>query len=244
MPPVTRRRVLESGAPRCRDVSPLLRLEAVCKRYRATGAPVLDGLSLELAAGEFLAVMGESGAGKSTLLNIIAGLDRPDSGRVLFEGTELNDLDDDALTRLRRARVGFIFQAFHILPYLTVLQNVTLPLELLGAPAAERTSRASSLLERCGMGGLAQSYPRELSGGELQRIAIARALVHEPALVLADEPTGNLDADTAGQILLLLRAQLRTTSAAAILITHSPAAARMADRRLRLQAGQLQPEPP
>jgi putative ABC transport system ATP-binding protein len=188
--------------------------------------------------------MGESGAGKSTLLNIIAGLDRADSGRVLFEGCELNGLDDDALTRLRRARIGFVFQAFHILPYLSVLQNVMLPLDLLGAPRAQRATRAQALLDRCGIGALAQAYPRELSGGELQRIAIARALVHEPALLLADEPTGNLDAGTAAQILTLLREQLRTSSAAAILITHSPAAARMADRRLRLQGGQLYPEPP
>ncbi len=225
-------------------MSALLRLEAIGKRYRVGGAPVLDGLELELAAGEFLAIMGESGAGKSTLLNLIAGLDRPDSGRVLFQGAELNGLDDDALTRLRRARMGFVFQAFHILPYLTVLQNVTLPLDLLGLPRTERTRRAGAWLERCGIGALAQSYPRELSGGELQRIAIARALVHEPALLLADEPTGNLDADTAAQILQLLREQLRASAAGAILITHSAAAARLADRRLWLRGGRLHPEPP
>jgi putative ABC transport system ATP-binding protein len=184
--------------------------------------------------------MGESGAGKSTLLNIIAGLDRPDSGRVLLEGSDLCSLDDDAITRLRRARIGFVFQAFHILPYLTVLQNVTLPLELLGVPRLQREPRALQWLERCAIGALAQSYPRELSGGELQRIAVARALVHEPALVLADEPTGNLDAGTAGQILRLLREQLQATAASAILITHSPAAAHSADRIVRLQAGRLE----
>jgi len=188
--------------------------------------------------------MGESGAGKSTLLNIIAGLDRPDRGRVLLEGADLGKLDDDALTRLRRARVGFIFQAFHILPYLTVLQNVALPLDLLGIARARRNPRAQALLERCGIGALANAFPRELSGGELQRIAIARALVHEPALLLADEPTGNLDAGTAAQVLRLLREQLQASKAAAILITHSPAAAAVADRRLRLQGGRLQPEPP
>jgi len=188
--------------------------------------------------------MGESGAGKSTLLNIIAGLDRPDSGRVLLAGTDLGQLDDDALTRLRRARIGFIFQAFHILPYLTVLQNVALPLDLLGIARAQRASRAQAWLDRCGIGALARAYPRELSGGELQRIAIARALVHEPALLLADEPTGNLDAGTAAQILNLLREQLAATAAAAILITHSPAAAAMADRRLRLTDGRLLPEAP
>jgi putative ABC transport system ATP-binding protein len=218
----------------------VLILEALCKRYRPEGAPLLEGLNLVLRQGEFIAIMGESGAGKSTLLNIIAGLDRPDSGRVLLEGVDLCSLDDDAITRLRRARIGFVFQAFHILPYLTVLQNVTLPLDLLGVPRAQREPRALQWLERCAIGALAHAYPRELSGGELQRIAVARALVHEPALVLADEPTGNLDAGTAGQILRLLREQLHATSASAILITHSPAAAQTADRIVRLQDGRLE----
>ena len=230
-------------ASQSRGVTPVLTLEALSKRYRATSAPVLDGLHLELHTGEFLAIMGESGAGKSTLLNIIAGLDRPDSGRVLLEGIDLCALDDDSLTRLRRARVGFIFQAFHILPYLTVLQNVALPLDLLGVPSAQREPRALQWLERCGIGALSRSYPRELSGGELQRIAIARALVHEPALVLADEPTGNLDAATAEQILRVLREQLQASAASAILITHSMAAARTADRIVRLQTGRLTPDP-
>jgi putative ABC transport system ATP-binding protein len=230
-------------ASQSRGVTPVLTLEALSKRYRATSAPVLDGLHLELHTGEFLAIMGESGAGKSTLLNIIAGLDRPDSGRVLLEGIDLCALDDDSLTRLRRARVGFIFQAFHILPYLTVLQNVALPLDLLGVPRAQREPRALQWLERCGIGALSRSYPRELSGGELQRIAIARALVHEPALVLADEPTGNLDAATAEQILRVLREQLQASAASAILITHSMAAARTADRIVRLQTGRLSPDP-
>lgn len=230
-------------ASQSRGVTPVLTLEALSKRYRATSAPVLDGLHLELHTGEFLAIMGESGAGKSTLLNIIAGLDRPDSGRVLLEGIDLCALDDDSLTRLRRARVGFIFQAFHILPYLTVLQNVALPLDLLGVPRAQRAPRALQWLKRCGIGALSRSYPRELSGGELQRIAIARALVHEPALVLADEPTGNLDAATAEQILRVLREQLQASAASAILITHSMAAARTADRIVRLQTGRLSPDP-
>jgi putative ABC transport system ATP-binding protein len=222
-----------------RDPEPLLTLEALHKRYRAEGARVLDGLNLRLHPGEFLAIMGESGAGKSTLLNIIAGLDRPDSGRVLLEGRELGTLDDDALTRLRRARIGFVFQAFHILPYLTVLQNVALPLDLLGTSRAARAPRALQALERCGIGALARSYPRELSGGEQQRVAIARALVHEPALLLADEPTGNLDAAAASQVLGLLRERQQASSAAVILITHSLAAARMADRIVRLEGGRL-----
>jgi putative ABC transport system ATP-binding protein len=219
----------------------VLSIEALRKRYRLEGAMVLDGLELQLQAGEFIAIMGESGAGKSTLLNIIAGLDRPDSGHVLLDGADLGALDDDASTRLRRARIGFIFQAFHILPYLTVLQNVVLPLELLGLGRSQREPRALQWLERCGIGALAQRYPRELSGGELQRIAIARALVHEPALVLADEPTGNLDAATAAQILALLREQVHASGASAILITHSLAAAHSADRIWRLQAGRLEP---
>jgi len=226
---------------RTSDPHPVLSIEALRKRYRLEGAMVLDGLELQLQAGEFIAIMGESGAGKSTLLNIIAGLDRPDSGHVLLDGADLGALDDDASTRLRRARIGFIFQAFHILPYLTVLQNVVLPLELLGLTRSQREPRALQWLERCGIGALAQRYPRELSGGELQRIAIARALVHEPALVLADEPTGNLDAATAAQILALLREQVHASGASAILITHSLAAAHSADRIWRLQAGRLEP---
>jgi putative ABC transport system ATP-binding protein len=218
---------------------PQLVLDAITKRYRPDSAPVLDRLRLQLPAGEYLAIMGESGSGKSTLLNLIAGLDRPDSGRVLFEGIDLATLDDDAVTRWRRASIGFVFQAFHVLPYLSVLQNVALPLDLLGVRDPERQQRVLQLLEACGIAALAPRYARELSGGELQRIAIARALVHRPRLVLADEPTGNLDARTAQQILRLLREQLHANTASAILITHSVAAARSADRILQLEAGQL-----
>ena len=220
---------------------PLLTLEQLTKRYRTGSAPVLDQLQLELRPGEYVAIMGESGAGKSTLLNIAAGLDRPDGGRVWFEGVEMTALDDDTVTRTRRSGMGFVFQAFHVLPYLTVMQNVSLPLDLLGVRAAQRELRCTQLLEACGIGALAARYPRELSGGELQRIAIARALVHRPRLVLADEPTGNLDAGTAEQILRLLREQLQCSAAGAILITHSMAAARSADRILRLESGRLRP---
>ena len=216
-------------------------LEELSRRYRADSAPVLDRLQLQLQPGEYLAIMGESGSGKSTLLNLIAGLDRPDSGRVLFDGIDLATLDDDALTRWRRASVGFVFQAFHLLPYLTVLQNVALPLDLLGVGEPQRQQRVLQMLEACGIGALAARYARELSGGELQRIAIARALVHRPRLVLADEPTGNLDGRTAQQLLRLLREQLHSNAASAILITHSLAAARSADRILELAGGQLRP---
>jgi putative ABC transport system ATP-binding protein len=216
-----------------------LLLEEITRRYRADSAPVLDRLRLQLEAGEYLAIMGESGSGKSTLLNLIAGLDRPDSGRVLFEGTDLATLDDDALTRWRRASIGFVFQAFHVLPYLTVMQNVALPLDLLGIGNPQRQQRVLQMLEACGIVALAPRYARELSGGELQRIAIARALVHRPRLVLADEPTGNLDGRAAQHILQLLREQLHENRASAILITHSLAAARTADSILELAGGQL-----
>jgi putative ABC transport system ATP-binding protein len=218
----------------------VLALQDLTKGYRNGSTPVLNHLNLELAPGEYVAIMGESGAGKSTLLNLIAGLDRADAGSVRFEGIELGALNDDAITRLRRARMGFVFQAFHVLPSLRVWQNVALPLDLLGTARRERRARAQHLLERVGLAALAERYPRELSGGELQRTAIARALVHEPRLVLADEPTGNLDARSAAQVLALLRAQLRSCGAAGVLITHSIAAARTADRILLLQAGQLQ----
>jgi putative ABC transport system ATP-binding protein len=174
------------------------------------------------------------------LLNVIAGLDHIDGGRLRVDGVDIGRLDDDAMTLLRRRTMGFIFQAFHVLPFLRVLQNVVLPLDLLGSGTiASRQQRASELLARVGLGGFAQRYPRELSGGELQRVAIARALVHGPRLVLADEPTGNLDARSAALVLALLRDQLRAAGASGILITHSPLAAETADRILTLDASGL-----
>jgi putative ABC transport system ATP-binding protein len=214
----------------------VLRLENLTKRYRSDRPPVFEDLNLELAGGEYVAVMGESGVGKSTLLNLLAGLDRPDSGRVRLLGVEVSAMDDDATTLLRRRAVGFVFQAFHVLPYLTVEQNIALPLELLGVAAPERLRRTAEMMEAVGVAALAWRYARELSGGEVQRIAIARALVHKPRLVLADEPTGNLDPRSAAQILALLRAQIKANSAAGILITHSRTAADTADRILVLDA--------
>lgn len=222
----------------------VLEVERLSKRFRQDNPPLFENLSLELEAGVYVAIMGESGAGKSTLLNLIAGLDRPDAGHIRIDGEDLATLDDDAITRLRRRTMGFIFQAFHVLPYLTVLQNVALPLDLLSIRSDERRQRAGQMLERVGLGAMARRYPREVSGGELQRIAIARALVHRPRLVLADEPTGNLDARTASQILDLLREQVQESGASAILITHSPVAARSADRVLRLDGGGLHPLEP
>jgi len=195
---------------------------------------VLSGVDLDLAPGDYVAVMGESGVGKSTLLNLIAGLDRPDAGSITLDGVELTTEDDDSLTALRRERMGFVFQAFHVLPYLTVAQNVALPLALAGVADVISRPRVAAILDSVGLGERASSPPRELSGGELQRVAIARALVHEPKLVLADEPTGNLDFDTAAQVLRLLRDQVKAHRAAGILVTHSRVAAATADRVLTL----------
>jgi len=219
----------------------VLRLENLSKRYAPDRPVLFEGLDLELRQGEYLAVMGESGVGKSTLLNLLAGLDRPDSGRVLLEGADLSTLDDDAITLLRRRAVGFVFQAFHVLPYLSVEQNVALPLDLLGVTEPERSRRTALMLAAVDIAPLAKRYARELSGGEVQRIAIARALVHRPRLVLADEPTGNLDPRTAAQTLELLRAQVKANAGAGILITHSRTAADTADRILVLDVGGLKP---
>jgi len=203
------------------------------------GRRVLEDLSLRLEPGEYVAVVGESGVGKSTLLNLIAGLDRPDGGRLALDGADYADLNEDALTRLRRDKLGFVFQAFHVLPHLTVLQNVALPLWLQGHSGAAAAGPAQQLLEAVGLGARAGSWPRELSGGELQRVAIARALVHGPRLVLADEPTGNLDPANAAMVLALLAARIRGAGAIGILVTHSPAGAQTADRVLHLTAAGL-----
>ena len=199
---------------------------------------VLRDISFELAAGDYVAVMGESGIGKSTLLNLIAGLERPNSGQVLLDGADLCALGDDALTLIRRRHMGFVFQAFHVLPYLTVAQNVALPLALNEAGSKPMRRRVAALLESVKLGERAESMPHELSGGETQRVAIARALVHKPRLVLADEPTGNLDPESAKEVLALLRECVKQEGVAGILVTHSRAAAKTADRTYVLtQAG-------
>jgi putative ABC transport system ATP-binding protein len=205
------------------------------------GRTLFRGLGLRVAPGEIVAVMGESGVGKSTLLNLIAGLDLPDSGRIAIGGAALDALSEDARTALRLRNIGFVFQAFHILPHLTLAQNVAMPLVLARRPAREATPLAEAMLERVGLGGRGGDYPAQVSGGEMQRIALARALVHRPALVLADEPTGNLDPQTAGRILALFADQVRETGAAAVMVTHSERAAAIADRALVLTAQGLEP---
>jgi putative ABC transport system ATP-binding protein len=208
----------------------MLEVRDLAKRYGET--PVFRNVSLQVAAGEFAAIVGESGVGKSTLLNCMAGLDPWDAGSVRIGGVEIGALDDEQRALLRREKLGFVFQAFHVLPHLDVAQNVGLPLLLLKRPDA---ARVEHMLEAVGLAGLGARLPQTLSGGQLQRVAIARALVHQPQVLLADEPTGNLDPATAARVMEVLRAQARESGAALVLVTHSVAAAGLADRVLHLR---------
>ena len=209
----------------------LLRVQNLGKHYGST--PVFANVQFAVAPGEFVAIVGDSGVGKSTLLNCLAGLDTWDTGSITHGTTDLGPLDDTARALWRRAQVGFVFQAFHVLPHLDVAQNVALPLMLLGQSDA---ARVQHMLAAVGLEGLGTRLPQQLSGGQLQRVAIARALVHLPALLLADEPTGNLDPTTATRVMDLLLAQTREHGASLVLVTHSDAAAARADRVLRLTA--------
>ena len=210
----------------------MLRVEGLAKRYG--DVTVFENVSLAVAPGEFVAIVGESGVGKSTLLNCMAGLDTWNAGSVEVDGTDLGTLDDDGRALLRRHKLGFVFQAFHVLPHLDVAQNVALPLLLLQRPDP---ARVDAMLDAVGLAGLGARLPQELSGGQLQRVAIARALVHAPRLLLADEPTGNLDPTTATRVMEVLRTQARDSGAAVVLVTHSAAAAGQADRVLHLRSG-------
>ncbi len=215
----------------------MLELKAVAKTLG--GRTLFSGLSLEAPSGSFIAIRGESGTGKSTLLNLIAGLEQPESGEIRLDGASLSQLDDDARTHWRRDKLGFVFQAFHVLPHLTILDNAALPLRLQGQPPVAARVAAQGMLGAVGLGTRGAGWPGELSGGELQRLAIARALVHRPVLVLADEPTGNLDPDNAVRILSLLAEQVRARGSTCLMVTHSEHAAAVADRVLILVDGRL-----
>lgn len=219
----------------------IVQADAVRKVHRRGTQEVnaVAGVSLSIGAGEMVALVGPSGSGKSTLLNVLGALDRPDGGEVWFEGTALSKLDDAARTLLRRQRIGLIFQFFNLLPQLTTLENVTLPLLLAGAPRSMAEKRADELLERMGMLARREHTPEELSGGEMQRVAIARALSPRPPLLLADEPTGNLDSKSGAEVLSLLRGTARENGAAVLMVTHDPRAAAVTDRVLELKDGRL-----
>lgn len=210
---------------------PLLQLHAIAKRFGAV--TIFEGVNLEVQTGEFVAIVGESGVGKSTLLNCIAGLDTLNQGTVHIAGVEMSALGETAQALARRRLLGFVFQAFHVLPHLSVAKNVALPLLLLGR---NEPQRVAAVLASVGLHGMGERLPQTLSGGQLQRVAIARAVVHSPRLILADEPTGNLDPDTALRVLDSFSEQVRAGGAACVLVTHSPAAAQRADRVLVLEA--------
>ena len=218
----------------------MLRIEKLCKAYREGGVrrEVLERASAHLAAGEFVAVTGRSGSGKSTLLHLVSGVDEADSGSVWLEGRNVTAASERERTLLRRARIGFVFQFFNLIPSLNVEENLRLPLEL-NRLHRDAETRIDAMLERVGLAGRRRSFPDRLSGGEQQRVAIARALIHEPALVLADEPTGNLDAEAADQVIALLRELGTSQRRLLVLATHSEEAAAAADRVLRLERGAL-----
>jgi len=215
----------------------ILSAEGVTKAYGSR--PVLSDVSLQLRAGERLALTGPSGSGKTTLLNCLGGVDRPDSGTIRLAEHRLDLLDSAGLARVRRERIGTIFQFFHLLPTLSVSENIELPLQLLRVSAAERAPRTRQLLERVGLAGRADALPTQLSGGEQQRVAIARALIHRPAVLLADEPTGNLDSANGKNILALLRELTDEARIALVLVTHSEEAADICHRRLHLRDGRI-----
>jgi ABC-type lipoprotein export system ATPase subunit len=219
----------------------LARGRGLVKAYGAGGAAarVLDGAELDVASGELLAVVGRSGSGKSTLLHLLGGLDRPDAGSLEVAGLELDRCTEAELTEFRRRAVGFVFQSFHLLPELTGLENVLLAARL-GRQGQPAVARAHGLIESLGLNGASRRLPGSLSGGEQQRLAIARALVNEPVLVLADEPTGNLDEESGRSVLALLR-EIAAPGRAVVLVTHDPEAAALADRVLHLRSGRLEP---
>src|SRR6202522_3898303 len=226
-----------SAVPENRSIASL---DSVSKEYQSDGVPVraVDGVSLEIAAGSFVALVGRSGCGKSTLLNLAGAMDFPTSGEVRLDGVATSSLDDAGLTRLRREKVGFIFQSFQLLPTLSVIENVELPLLLAGAPGAREAAKLR--LDWVELESYAARLPHQLSGGQMQRVAIARALVHEPKLLLADEPTGNLDTITGDLILALLRRIANEQNTALLMATHSSEAAALADIVARMRDGRIE----
>ncbi len=215
----------------------VLQAEAVTKNYGARR--VLDAVSFSVAAGERVALTGPSGSGKTTLLNCLGGVDRPDSGGITLHDVRIDRLDSDGLAKMRRERVGTVFQFFHLLPTLSAAENIELPLQLIGLPVTERAERVDHFLKRVGLVHRAAALPSQLSGGEQQRIAIARALAHRPDLILADEPTGNLDSANGANILALLRELTDETGTALVLVTHSEEAAAICHRRINLRDGRV-----
>lgn len=220
-----------------RSTAPVLSVSAVVKNYGPRR--VLDDVSFAVGAGERVALTGPSGSGKTTLLNCLGGVDRPDAGTITVRGTPVQTLDSVALARLRRVEIGTIFQFFHLLPTLTAAENIELPLQLIAVPPAERAERVAAALDRVGLAPRASALPGQLSGGEQQRVAIARALVHRPGLILADEPTGNLDSANGANILALLRELSDETGTALVLVTHSEDAAAICHRRIHLRDGRV-----
>lgn len=217
----------------------MLRVEKLSKRYGTQPAPLFDDLALSVGSGEVVALLGASGSGKTTLLNLISGIDRPDAGRVEVDESVVHALGEPERTLFRRRQIGFVFQFFNLIPTLTVAENIALPLELIGTSSTEIGGRIDGLLGSIGLGGMDRRYPETLSGGEQQRVAVARALAHRPKLLLADEPTGNLDAATGESVIQLLNGLARDQGASLLIVTHSDAVARVADRVLRLERGTL-----
>jgi putative ABC transport system ATP-binding protein len=228
------------------DQSIHIRLDGVCKDYDEHGRPhtVLDGVTADIERGELIVLVGRSGSGKSTLLNIIGGLDRPSRGEIRIGGEPLSGLSEDGLARLRRREIGFVFQFFNLVPTLTAEENLLLPLELLGIERREARRRAAHWMAAVGLPDRGRSFPEELSGGEQQRIALARALIHRPGLVIADEPTGNLDLETARQVLALLDDLCRREGTTLVMATHSPEVVGVADRVFTIHDGRLEVSTP
>jgi putative ABC transport system ATP-binding protein len=236
---------IQPEGPAAQATFPALELMGLAKSYQEGGRRhvVLDGVDASVAAGERVAILGPSGSGKSTLLNLVCGIDTPDAGSVRVAGTELTTLSERDRTLFRRRNVGFVFQFFNLLPTLTVLENLLLPVELKGEVAAGDEGRARDLLTEVGLADRADAFPDRLSGGEQQRVAVARALVHRPALVLADEPTGNLDGETGGRVADLLEGLVRSDGRTLVVVTHSRELSARMDRVLRMNNGRLEASP-